>query len=228
MHLSTLGKLIRQYKPKVVVVDPITNLITAGNPSEVNAMLGRLMDMFKSKGITAMFTSLTQGGGALEQTEYGVSSFVDTWILLRDYEDNGERNRLIYVLKSRGTGHSNQVREFIINNDGISLVPVYMGDEGIRTGSGRVAAEARVVAEAGAHTEAMAQKVRRLEHERMITEAHLKSSQAELAIQDAELKDLLSNESSRVDSAVIDRAALASSRSGIKRTTLSQEVHRGK
>ncbi len=105
-------------------------------------MLGRMMDMLKTKDITAMFTSLTQGGDDLERTEYGVASFVDTWLLLRDFESKGERNRLLNVLKSRGTAHSNKVREFLIGDKGIELVEVYIGPEGVLTGSARIAHEA--------------------------------------------------------------------------------------
>jgi circadian clock protein KaiC len=143
MHLARFHKLIRSHKPTVVVVDPITNLVTTGNAAEVRAMLSRMMDMFKSENITAIFTSLSQPGAALEQTEFGVSSFVDTWLLLRDHEVNGERNKLMYVLKSRGTAHSNQVREFVITDNGIKLIDVYAGSEGLLTGSSRIAEEAK-------------------------------------------------------------------------------------
>ncbi len=106
-------------------------------------MLGRMMDMFKTKNITALFTSLTQVGEFLESTEYGVSSFVDTWMLLRDIEANGERNRLLYVLKSRGTAHSNQMREYVSKKDGIHLLDMYVGSAGMLTGSARTLEESR-------------------------------------------------------------------------------------
>lgn len=141
-HLANMYKIVNEFNPDIVVVDPITNLITMGSANEVRAMLGRMMDMLKTKDITAMFTSLTQGGEDLERTEYGVSSFVDTWLLLRDFESRGERNRLLNVLKSRGTAHSNKVREFLIGNKGIELVDVYIGPDGVLTGSARIAHEA--------------------------------------------------------------------------------------
>jgi circadian clock protein KaiC len=143
MHLATLYKIIKEYKPAVVVMDPITTLASSGTQKDVQIMLSRMMDMLKAEKITCLLTSLTQGSDYLEQTENSVSSFADTWLLLRDYEVNGERNRLIYVLKSRGTNHSNQVREFVISNEGIKLVEVYLGEEGMLTGTARLNAEAR-------------------------------------------------------------------------------------
>lgn len=214
MLLATLFKLVRDVKPSVVIIDPISTLATSGNNTAVRATLGRLLDMLKSNNATALLTSLTQGGDALEQTDYGISSFVDTWLLLRDYENNGERNRLMYVLKSRGTAHSNQVREFVISNNGIHLAEVYMGDEGMLTGSARVTAEARARVNAAASQNEFTLRRRQLEHRRQVTEAQLKSSQAELEMQIAELDSLLTNETERQEQAEIEIANLATARSG--------------
>jgi circadian clock protein KaiC len=216
MHLATFYKIVNEVKPRVVVVDPITNLITSGNAREVRAMLGRMMDMFKNNNITALFTSLTEGGEDLEQTEYGVSSFVDTWLLLRDFEQNGERNRLIYVLKSRGTAHSNQVREFVISNKGIDLVEVYMGDEGMLTGSARLNAEARASATEQAHQIKLDKQKQQLEHRRLATEARIKTDEAELSMQKAELENLVEDETQRRAVKVSEKAAMRTSRSGTK------------
>jgi circadian clock protein KaiC len=216
MHLANFYKLIKTIKPSVVVVDPITNLITSGNTLEVSAMLGRMMDMFKINNITALFTSLTLGGSDLEKTEFGVSSFVDTWLLLRDNEENGERNRLIYVLKSRGTNHSNQVREFVITSQGIDLMDVYVSDEGMLTGSARISAEANSKAAAQAHKNEVARLERKLKHSKLVTEAKLKSYAAELEMQNEELKSLLNIEDKRTELEEIDRSQLESYRSGIK------------
>src|SRR5205085_6072041 len=120
----------------------VTNL-THGYSNEVHSMLMRLIDFLKAKQITALFTTLTQGGAALEQTAVGISSLVDTWILLRDVELNGERNRCLYVLKSRGMAHSNQVREFIFTDHGVQLIPAYVGAGVVLTGSARLAQEAQ-------------------------------------------------------------------------------------
>src|SRR5580692_9878084 len=147
MHLLRIHRLIERLKPKCVVIDPITNLITGSSEREVYSMLVRLIDFLKGAGITAVFVSLTDGGDDLEETNVGVSSLTDTWILLRDVELNGERNRCLYVLKSRGMAHSNQVREFVMTNQGIQLIPVYVGAGTVLTGSARLSHEAREKAE---------------------------------------------------------------------------------
>jgi circadian clock protein KaiC len=110
--------------------------------SDVSAMLTRQIYYLKSAGITAVMTSLTEGGNDLEHTELSISSLVDTWLLPITMQDSGERNRGLYVLKSRGMAHSNQIREFLLSSQGVSVVPVYMGPEGVLVGSARAAAEA--------------------------------------------------------------------------------------
>jgi circadian clock protein KaiC len=140
-HLARMQSLVAELKPSVVVVDPITNFLTLGSKSDVKSMLMRMIDYLKANEITAMFTSLTEGGTPMEQTDVGVSSLIDTWLLLRDIELAGERNRGLYVLKSRGMSHSNQIREFLISDEGLELVPVYVGPEGILIGSARVSKE---------------------------------------------------------------------------------------
>ena len=142
-HLLTMHKAINEFKPAVVVIDPITNLISAGNPLDVKSMLTRLIDFLKMNQITALFTTLTSAGGPLEQSEVGISSLADTWLLLRDIEIGGERNRGLYILKSRGMAHSNQIREFLLTDQGIDLLDVYVGPSGVLTGSARLAQEAQ-------------------------------------------------------------------------------------
>ncbi|MBE3115918.1 circadian clock protein KaiC, partial [Candidatus Bathyarchaeota archaeon] len=139
-HLVQMQKLIDDFKPDAVVVDPITNLINAGEEADVKSMLTRLIDLLKTKQITAMFTNLTRRTD-LERTEAEVSSIMDTWILLRDIEIGGERNRGIYVLKSRGMAHSNQIREFLLTSKGVDIVDVYTGPAGVLTGSARLSQE---------------------------------------------------------------------------------------
>ena len=110
-------------------------------------MLMRLIDFLKTHEITALFTSLTEGGTPVEQSGVGVSSLIDTWLLVRDLEMGGERNRGLYILKSRGMPHSNQIREFVITEKGLDLVPVYVGPDGnIYIGAARVAKESEEVA----------------------------------------------------------------------------------
>jgi len=135
MHLSTIYKIIKEVKPTTVVLDPITNLISVGLVNEVNSMLLRLIDYLQGEGITVMMTALMKIMD--ERTDEGVSSLVDSWISIRDVETNGERNRALYVMKSRGMKHSNQVREFVITNRGLELVEIYLGPNGILIGSER-------------------------------------------------------------------------------------------
>jgi circadian clock protein KaiC len=139
MHLANIYKLVKKFKPTTVILDPISNLVTVGVISEVNAMLLRLVDHFQSEGITLLLTALNSG--TTEHIDENVSSLVDTWLLVRDVELDGERNRAMYIMKSRGMNHSKEVREFVISSDGISLVNVYRGPEGILIGTARKAKE---------------------------------------------------------------------------------------
>lgn len=184
MHLAIAMKQVRDFEPKLVVIDPISNLAEAGTLRDTTAMLTRLLDYLKSRQITAVLTCLT-GTSELEATEVGVSSVIDSWLLLRDIELGGERNRGLYVLKSRGTAHSNQIREFLLTEHGIELREVYSGPEGVLTGSMRLAQEAR---------EKAAEELRRTEHEnrqravdrkRRELEARIEALKAELADDDA-------------------------------------------
>jgi len=141
-HLVAMHRLIDDWKPRVVVVDPVTNMTAVGSEIEVKAMLARLIDFMKLRQITALFTSLTQGGAAAEQTDLGVSSLMDVWMLLENPEANGERNRLIQIVKARGMAHSNQVREFVMSDHGITLVNISRRADGsVAIGSARNAEE---------------------------------------------------------------------------------------
>jgi len=139
MHLATMFREIATFKPSVVIIDPITSLMDAGTDSECKGMVTRLIDYLKAGQVTSLFTSLTQGGHALAQSESAMSSLMDAWILLQDFEGNGERNRVLYVLKARGMKHSNQIREFLISDRGIDVVDAYIGPSGVLTGSARAA-----------------------------------------------------------------------------------------
>lgn len=140
MHLVVITKLILEFKPKTVVIDPITNLVTVGSPGEVQSILTRLLDFMQQHHITVLFTGLAASAPtAGDQTDETISSLVDTWIQVRDVELNGERNRALYIMKSRGIKHSNQVREFIISNKGLTLEEVYLGPMGVLTGSAKLA-----------------------------------------------------------------------------------------
>lgn len=139
MHLATMHKIVEQFDPQVLVVDPVSNLVSAGTRAGAGLLLTRLLDFLKGRRITALFTNLTSGTD-VEQTEVGISSLVDTWLLLRYNELNGERNRSLNVLKSRGMAHSNQIREFVLTNRGVELRDVYAGPAGVLTGSSGLAA----------------------------------------------------------------------------------------
>ena len=136
MHLVAMHKEIETFKPRVVVIDPVSSLLSAGDPREVKSLLVRLFDFLKCHGVTAVVTYLTSIKG-LEETDIGVSSLIDTWIEVRDLESGGERTRTLHVLKSRGMPHSNKVREFVLTSRGVQLLDIYVGPKGVLTGSAR-------------------------------------------------------------------------------------------
>jgi circadian clock protein KaiC len=172
-HLVTIHHVTAEFDPSVVVIDPVTNFVSVGNYSEVKSMVTRLIDLFKSRQITALFTSLTAGDASPELSEVGVSSLMDTWLLLRNLESNGERNRGLSVLKSRGMGHSNQIREFVLTEKGVQLLDVYIGPHGLLTGSARAAQEARERAEARERKLQLQRKKQELEQRRQQLEAQI-------------------------------------------------------
>jgi circadian clock protein KaiC len=185
MHLVDIHKKIEKFKPKTVILDPITNLITIGSVSEVKGMLIRLIDFLQTQQITVLFTALTLNTIVSEQTDEGVSSLVDAWLLVRDIESNGERNRGMYIMKSRGMKHSNQVREFVITDEGLDLVDVYLGPEGVMIGSAR---EAQQLVEATGkmlRTHAVSRKDMEIERKRTVLEAKIASLKEEFeSVQD--------------------------------------------
>ena len=179
MHLMAIHKIVREFKPRAVVLDPITNLITVGSVSEVKSMLIRLIDFLQAEQITVLFTALTLKTIITEQTDEGVSSLVDAWLTIREIEFNGERNRCLYVMKSRGMKHSNQVREFVITDKGLDLVDVYIGPEGILTGSARETQQ--LLKETGVvlRDHAVSLKDREIERKRTVLEAKIASLKEE-------------------------------------------------
>ena len=138
MHLSQMYRAIDRFRPDVVVLDPVSSLLSVAASGDVQATLTRLVDHLKVQGITALMTNLTHGKTEQERTDAEISSIVDTWLLLVTLESSGERNRGLYVLKSRGMGHSNQIREFLLTDHGVELVDVYAGAAGVLTGSARL------------------------------------------------------------------------------------------
>src|SRR5262245_15202464 len=178
MHLAGFHKLIEQFKPRVVILDPISNLIHAGTEEDTSAMLTRLLDYLKAEQITTLLTAMTAIKD-LEKTDLEVSSLVDTWLLLRDLELGGDRNRAMYVLKSRGMAHSNQIREFLLTDRGIELTDVYLGPEGVLTGSTRQAQEAREKAAALLRQQEIESKQRELDRKRDALEARIAAMRKE-------------------------------------------------
>jgi len=137
-HLATLASLVAEFHPQLVVIDPVTALDTGSSDERVKLMLIRAVDLFKSQGITSVFTALTAGDSAAESTAVGISSLMDIWFLLRNLELAGERTRGLYVCKARGMAHSNQIREFLLTDAGVKLVDVLLDDDGLLlTGSAR-------------------------------------------------------------------------------------------
>lgn len=194
-HLTEIHKLVTDFEPSMVVVDPISNFETAGTVREAASMMLRLVDFLKMKGITAVFVNLTSGGRAAEATDMGISSLIDTWILMRDIELGGERNRGLVVLKSRGTAHSNQIREFVISSHGIDLLDVYLGTDGVLTGSMRVAQEARQAEIVRARALEVERKKRDIERKRKALNAQILALQAEFDAEEFEITRLLSESS---------------------------------
>ena len=188
MHLATMFKEIVTFKPQVVIIDPITSLMGSGTDSEGKGMVTRLIDYLKAGQVTSLFTSLTQGGHALQQSEAAMSSLMDSWLLLQDFEGNGERNRVLYVLKARGMAHSNQIREFLISDRGVDLVDAYIGPSGVLTGSARAAQGAlEKAALLSSHQEA-ARRKRELERKRESIERQINGLRSDYESETMELR----------------------------------------
>ncbi|MDP1671781.1 MAG: circadian clock protein KaiC [Burkholderiales bacterium] len=187
-HLLLMHDAVRDFRPSLVVIDPISNLSLDLTASQVKPMLMRLIDFLKRQQITALFASLTEGRGEmLDDSQLGVSSLMDTWLLLRNVEFNGERNRTIYVLKSRGMKHSNQVRELVLSSRGIDLVDVYLGAERVLTGSARVTQEEQERAAAVLRVEEHQHRVKQLASRQKAIAARIAALQAEADAETAEM-----------------------------------------
>lgn len=233
MHLAMMHKLVREIEPRIVVIDPMSNLSRGGAHQDVVSTLTRLVDFLKLEGITTMLTSMSSVE-RLEQTDAEISSLVDTWLLLRDIELGGERNRGMYVLKSRGMPHSNQIREFLLTSRGIELNDVYLGAEGVLTGSARVAQEAREKATAVQRQQDVEAKQRELERRREALEARITALRKEFEAESQELERRIGEDRTRTDVARMDRMRIAISRkaddgNGVPRTAARprkpQETH---
>ncbi len=211
-HLATIRKIVQEFKPSVVVLDPVTDLIAVGSEREVKVMLTRLIDLLKSHGVTAMITTLTQASSALEQSEIGISSLVDTWLLLKDIETSGERNRGLYIIKSRGMAHSNQIREILITGNGVELVDVYVGPAGVLTGSARLAQGIEEKSAEAKRGQEIERKKLYLEGKRKALDAQIELLKAEFEIEAAEIATLTEEEDLRRKAAANGYKSMAQSR----------------
>ena len=197
MHLVVIYKLIKQFQPSVVILDPITNLVTVGGISEVKSILIRLIDFLQNQKITVMFTALNIKGNAHNQADEDVSSLVDAWLSVEDIENNGERNRGIYILKSRGIKNSNQIREFVIDDNGIEIVDVTIGPDGVLTGSARQSywlekANTEVLVK-----NALNRKEKEIENKRKTLESKISHLRSEFDLEKDELNRIYSEEELR-------------------------------
>lgn len=226
MHLATLHKMVSDFQPRIVIVDPITTFVGTGTSTEVESMLMRLIDFLKGQQITALFTNLTHGGNALEQSQVGISSLVDTWLLLRDVELGGERNRVLYILKSRGMAHSNQLREFLLTNHGVMLKDVYLGPEGVLTGSMRLAQEAREQASALSRQQEIERRQRELVRKRQTMEAEIATLRGQFEAEEEDLKRLIGQEQTATELMRQNRDEMARSRQADEPTEASPRSHR--
>ena len=212
MHLAVFHRLVRDFDPQVVIIDPISNLGGRGSSEDIADMLVRLVDFLKSKGITGLLTSLTRSGSALEATDVEISSLVDTWILLRDIELGGERNRAMYVLKSRGMEHSNQIREFLLTSHGIELADVYLGSEGVLTGSARQAQESRERAIQLLREQEIQGRQRELTRKREALDARIAALRKEFEVEETEALRGINQELVREQVLLEDRTRMSESR----------------
>jgi circadian clock protein KaiC len=196
MHLVSMNKLVRDFKPSALIMDPISNLVSVGSAAEVKSTMMRFIDSLKMEGVTALFTCLIFGQHQ-DLTEMGVSSLMDTWITVRDLESGGERNRGLYVIKSRGMAHSNQVREFVLSSAGLHLVDVYVGPGGVLTGAARLAQESIDRQEEKERAEEIERRQREFEARKLTVEAQVAGMLADLSAQEEELKKTINEADER-------------------------------
>jgi circadian clock protein KaiC len=212
MHLSRMHRAIDRFRPSVVVFDPVSSLLSVAMEADVHGTLTRLIDYLKGAGITALLTSLSSGKTEEERTDAAISSIVDTWLLLVTLESSGERNRGIYVLKARGIGHSNQIREFLLTDHGVELIDVYAGAAGVLTGSARVAQQAEERAAALAEEQELERRQRALARLKTAFDAELAALQAKFEAEQGDLASDVAQQQARVARVKEDRGDMARNR----------------
>jgi circadian clock protein KaiC len=211
-HLATMHQAVTQFEPQVVIIDPITSFTSLGQAVEIKSMLTRLVDFLKASRITAFFTTLTHGGGVLESTDTEISSLIDTWLLVRDIELDGERNRGLYVLKSRGMAHSNQIREFRLTGHGVDLIDAYIGPGGVLTGSARLNQETKEQAARLAREQELEAMERVLERKREALQGQIAALKADFAAAETESLEGIRKQRLREQTLEQDRLLMASRR----------------
>ena len=214
MHLARMHRDIDRFAPSLVVIDPLSAL--RGPPAELQATMLRMIDLLKSRGITAVFTSLREDGEIDRDSAIGVSSLMDAWIKLLNVEANGERSRTLYVIKARGMRHSNQVREFTLSREGITLVDAYIGPAGVLTGTARVVQEAEEVAAALRREQENRRRQREAERRRQSLERQIEELRATLEAVEEEEAVLLNEDEMREALLASERRTLATRRGGTK------------
>lgn len=212
-HLSMLHRLLDDHEPQLVVLDAVASLTHAGARSDTTSAISRDLDLLKVRGITTVMTTLTHGASQ-ESREVDVSSLVDTWLLLRNQESNGERNRLLFVIKSRGSAHSNQVREFVLTDDGAGLLDVYVGPHGVLTGSERVEQISQERLAQATRADETDRRREELTQRSAALQAQVAALQAQLAAEAAEFERFISSEAEGRASGVAVRASQGRERSG--------------
>jgi circadian clock protein KaiC len=212
MHLAVTHKFVNEFKPDIVILDPINTFVIGDKEFEVKTLLMRIVDFLKVNQITALFTSLTSSECRTESSDAGISSLIDTWLLLRDIELNGERNRGMYVLKSRGIANSNQIREFVLTNHGVELRDVYVGASGVLTGSARIAQEALENSEVLTRKHDIELKKREIARKRRALEAKVASMRADFGSEEAEAIKIIEEEQEMIKRLEQDKKEMALSR----------------
>jgi circadian clock protein KaiC len=217
MHLAEMHRAVEEHDPEVLVIDPISSLMVAGAAPEVRSMLLRFFDFLKSRQITALGTSLTTDDLHSAMTDGSISSVMDVWLQVRGVESNGERNRLLGVLKARGIAHSNQVREFQITSQGVKLVDVYLGSGAVLTGSARVVQQTREEAAALARAAEEERRRGEIEERRRALRERIAAMNTELARADSEVRRMSIAEARLRKTGADSRMAIARSRQALPR-----------
>jgi circadian clock protein KaiC len=224
MHLAVTHKAVNAFKPDIVILDPINTFILGEKENEVKTMLMRIIDFLKANQITTLFTSLTSSGSLYESSDIGISSLIDTWLLLRDIELNGERNRGMYVLKSRGMANSNQIREFILTDHGVKLREVYIGASGVLTGSARIAQEALENAEVLIRKQGIENKKRELERKRKALEVQIAILNADFEAEESEAFKIIETDKEMIKRLDQDKIEMAVSRKGANGSSITSKM----